>query len=70
MKQCYLIFWSVEEKKESKNSKFANKTKANGAVPDTTKLRFMKEQEVSGLLSSLGIKTSLSQISLVGPVYF
>ena len=30
---------------------------------------FIKEQEASGLLSSLGIKTSLSKIPLVGPLF-
>ena len=34
------------------------------------KLKFVKEQEASGLLSSLGIKTSLSKISLVGSFLF
>ena len=33
------------------------------------KLRFIKE-EASGLLSSLGIKTSLSRIPLVVPLLF
>ena len=33
-------------------------------------LKIMKEQEVSGLLSSLGIKTPLSKIPLVGPLLF
>ena len=37
---------------------------------DTKKLRFIKEQEASGLLSSLGIKTPLSKIPLVGSVLF
>ena len=32
---------------------------------DTEKLRFIKEQEASGLLKSLEIKTSLSKISLI-----
>ena len=35
-------------------------------VFNTTKMRFIKEQEASGLLSSLGTKTSLRKISLVG----
>ena len=30
----------------------------------------MKEQEASALLSSLGIKTPVSRISLVGPLLF
>ena len=32
------------------------------------KSRFIKEQEASGLLSSLGIRTLLIQIYLVGPL--
>ena len=31
-------------------------------------MKFIEEQETSGLLSSLGKKTSLSKIPLVGPV--
>ena len=37
------------------------------AVCDSKKLKFIKEQEASGLLSCLGIKTPLSKIPLVGP---
>ena len=40
------------------------------AVCDCKKLTFIKEQEVSGLLSSLGIKALLSKIPLVGPLLF
>ena len=36
---------------------------------DSKKSKFIKQQEASGLLSSLGIKTSLSKIPLVGPVF-
>ena len=32
------------------------------------KLRFIEEQEASGLVSSLGIKTSLSNIPLLGKI--
>ena len=32
--------------------------------------KFLKQQEASGLLSSLGIKTPLSKIPLVGPLLF
>ena len=60
---------------ESKNPKFA-RTK-NGrimllskcAVCDNKKSKFIKEQEASGLLSSLGIKIPLSKISLVSPLF-
>ena len=34
------------------------------------KSKFIKEREVSGLLSSLGIKTHLSNIPLGGPLFF
>ena len=40
------------------------------AVCYSKKLKFIKEQEASGLLSSLGIKTPLSKIPLVGPLLF
>ena len=32
--------------------------------------KFVKQQETSRLLSSLGIKTPLSKIALVGPLLF
>ena len=38
------------------------------AVCNNKKSRFIKEQEASGLLSSLGINTPLSKIPLVGPL--
>ena len=40
------------------------------AVYDSKKLKFIKEKEASGLLSSLAIKTSLSKIPLVSPLLF
>ena len=39
---------------------------SKGAVWDRKKSKFIKEQEASELLSSLGIKTPLSKIPLVG----
>ena len=39
-------------------------------VCDSKKLKLIKEQEASGLLSSLEIKASLSKISLVGHLLF
>ena len=61
---------------ENKNPKVA-RTK-NGrimllskcVVCDSKKLKFIKELEASGLLNSLGIKTPLSKIALVGPILF
>ena len=37
---------------------------------DSKKSKFMKEQEASRLLSSLGIKTPLNKILSLGPVLF
>ena len=61
---------------ESKNPKVV-KTK-NGrimflskyTVCDSKKSKFIKEQEASGFLSRLGIKTPLSKISLIDPYLF
>ena len=38
------------------------------AVCDSKKSKFIKKQEASGLLSSLGIKISLSKVPLIGPL--
>ena len=61
---------------ESKNPKVA-KTKnrrimllSKCTVCDSKKSKFIKEQEGSGLLSSLGIKTPLSKVLLVGLLLF
>ena len=40
------------------------------AMCDSKKSKFIKEQETSGLLSSLGIKTHLNKIPLLGPLLF
>ena len=62
------------EKTDSKNPKVG---KTNTGKPiilpkylgcDAKKLRFIKDQEASGLLSSLRITTPLSQIPLVDPL--
>ena len=37
---------------------------------DSKKSKFITEQEASGLLSSLGIKTPLRKIPVVGPLLF
>ena len=43
---------------------------SNCVVSHSKKSRFVKEQEATGLLSSLGIKTPLSQASILGPILF
>ena len=40
------------------------------AVCDSKKSKFIKQQQASGLLSSLGIKTPLNKIPLLGPLLF
>ena len=61
---------------ESKNPKVV-KTKngkimllLNCAVCSSKKSWFIKEQETSGLLCNLGIRTPLNQIPLIGPILF
>ena len=40
------------------------------AICDSKKSKFIKKQEAKGILSSLGIKTTLSKITLLGDVLF
>ena len=76
IKQCCFIVWSVEKNTESKNPKVV-RTK-NGRIMllskcevcDSKKSKSVKEQEASGLLISLGIKTPLNKIILLGPLLF
>ena len=40
------------------------------AACDSKNTKFIKQQEASGLLSSLGIKATLNGIPLLGPLLF
>ena len=40
------------------------------AICNSKKLRFIKNQEVKGLLSNLGIRTSLSKVPILGDILF
>ena len=40
------------------------------AICGSKKLRFIKNQEAKGLLSKLGIKTSLSKVPILGDILF
>ena len=40
------------------------------AVCGSRKTRFMKEEEAKGLLRSLGLKTPLNKIPLLGDIFF
>ena len=43
---------------------------SNCVACNSIKSKFIKQQEANALLSSLGIKTLLSKISVVGPLFF
>ena len=43
---------------------------SNCVACNSKKSKFLKQQETSRLLSSLGIKTPLSKIPIVGPILF
>ena len=76
MKQCCCIVWSVEKIQKVKNPKVLKTKKgrimllSRCAVCHSKKLKFIKEQETSGLLGSLGIKTPVSKIPLICPLLF
>ena len=40
------------------------------AICGSKKSKFIKEQEPKGLLSNLGIRTTLSKIRLLGDIFF
>ena len=40
------------------------------AICGSKKLRFMKNQEAKGLLSNLGVRTSLSKVLILGDILF
>ena len=70
-----MYYLKCRKNTESRNAKVARSK--NGriillskcTVCDSKKSKFIKQQEASGLLSSLGIKTPLSKIPLVGPLF-
>ena len=67
-------YLKCRKKKESKNPRVAKTNKrillSKSAVYGSKKARFIKEQEVNRLLNSLGIRTPLSQLPVVGPLLF
>ena len=52
---------------KTKNNRLAMTSKC--AICGKNKFRFIKEQEAKGLLSNLGIKTSLSKVSLLNLLF-
>ena len=76
IKQHCLIVWSVKKNTESKTLK-AVRTKnerimllSKCTVCNCKKSKFIKEQEPSGLLRSLGINRPLNKIPLLDPLLF
>ena len=67
IKQCYGIVWSAKVVK-TKNGRIMLLSKFE--VCDSKKSKFIKEQEAIWILRSLGIKTPLIKIPLVGPLLF
>ena len=73
-----LLYYCLKCRKntESKNPKVASTKNgrimllSNCVIGDSKKSKFFKQQESSGLVSSLGIKTPLSKIPLVGLLLF
>ena len=70
-----LSYWlKCRKNTESKNPKVARikirriMLLSKSAVCDSEKSKVIKEQEASGLLSSLGIKTPLNKTPLLGPL--
>ena len=71
LKQCYHNVWRVEKIQKVKIQVARRKNERimillKCAVYDSKKSKFIKQQEASGILSNLGIKTPFSKISLVG----
>ena len=54
----------------SNNSNSKTMLLSKSAKCRSKKLRFIKNQEVKGLLSNLGIRTPLSKVPLLGDILF
>ena len=65
---CLKCKRNTEKKDKTKNGRVIISSKC--PICGSKKSIFMKEQEAKGLLSNLGIKTSLSEIPLLGDLSF
>ena len=76
IKQCCLVGWSLEKILKVKTQRLEKRKNGritlslNCAVCDVKKSKFIKEQEASGLFSSSGIETPLTQIPLPPAILF
>ena len=55
---------------KKENKYFLKKKKKKCSVCNSKRLKFLKEQEARGLLSSLGIRVPLGKIPLLGSLLF
>ena len=66
----------LKRRKNTENKKISGTSNGNAmilsncAIFGSKKSRFIKIQEAKGLLSKLGIKTSLSKIPILGDILF
>ena len=73
MKSYYLKCRKDTEKINPKISKTGNSRKmvlSKCAISGSKKSRSIKNQEATGLLSNLGIKTPLSKVPILGDILF
>ena len=56
--------------KMSSNSNGKTMILSNSAIYGSKKSRFIKNQEATGLLSKLGIKTPLNKVPILGDILF
>ena len=73
MSSCFLKCKNSTENINPRVSKTSNnKTMLLSicAICDSEKSRFIKKQEASGILSSLGLRTPLSRVPLLGDILF
>ena len=65
-----MLSYCLKCRKNTKSKKGRIMLVSKCAVCNSKKSKFIKQQEASGLLSSLEIRAPLSQISFLGPLLF
>ena len=56
--------------KVSKTSNGRTMVLSKGAICESKKSRFIKNQEAKGLLNNLGVRTPLSKVPILGDILF
>ena len=70
IKQCYLIDNATTNPVVSKTSNGKTMILSKCDICGAKKSKFIKEQDASGTLSSLGLKTPFSKIPLLDDIFF